>query len=64
MVAFIYGYATQDVYNTLYVGLAGTALALLIVVPPWPFYNQHPASWLPSSKVGGISIEVDGKKVS
>ena len=64
MIAFVAGYVTENIYNTLYVSLAGAALALLIVVPPWPFYNQYPASWLPSHTIGGVSIEVDGKKVS
>jgi len=62
--SFVAGYVTENIYNSLYVSLAGTVLALLIVVPPWPFYNQHPASWLPSHAIGSVSIEVDGKKVS
>jgi len=64
VISFVAGYVTENIYNSLYVGLAGSALALLIVVPPWPFYNQHPASWLPPHGAGGVSIEVDGKKVS
>ncbi|KAI6812701.1 hypothetical protein KC367_g6619 [Hortaea werneckii] len=68
VVAFFAGYFTQNIYNTLYTGLGGTALTFLLVVPPWPFYNQHPQPWLPP-KTGrqawqGVSIEVDGKKVS
>jgi len=62
--AFFAGYVTQNVYNSVYVGLAGTVLVLLVVIPPWPFYNQHPSSWLPSSKVAGVGIQVDGKKIS
>merc|ERR1711939_723385 len=66
--AFLSGYFTQNIYNTLYTGLGGTALTFLLVVPPWPFYNQHPQPWLPP-KTGrqawqGVSIEVNGKKVS
>ncbi|KAF2404343.1 microsomal signal peptidase 12 kDa subunit [Trichodelitschia bisporula] len=65
VVAFIYGYATENVYNCLYAGLAGTALTFLVVVPPWPFFNKHPVTWLPSNKLsGGVSIQVDGKKVT
>ncbi|GAB1743169.1 hypothetical protein NU219Hw_g9025t1 [Hortaea werneckii] len=68
VVAFLAGYFTQNIYNTLYTGLGGTALTFLLVVPPWPFYNQHPQPWLPP-RTGrqawqGVSIEVDGKKVS
>ncbi|TKA28996.1 hypothetical protein B0A50_03408 [Salinomyces thailandicus] len=68
VIAFLAGYLTQNIYNTLYIGLGGTALTFLIVVPPWPFFNQHPQPWLPSKSSGqawqGISIEVDGKQVS
>ncbi|KAK3113123.1 hypothetical protein LTR53_009887 [Teratosphaeriaceae sp. CCFEE 6253] len=67
-IAFFVGFATQDIYQTLYFGLGGTALTFLVVVPPWPFFNQHPLKWLPSKTgrgagLDGISIEVDGKKV-
>ena len=67
--AFLVGFITQNIYQTLYIGLGGTALTFLIVVPPWPFFNQQPQPWLPP-KTGrgaltqGISVEVDGKKIS
>ena len=65
LLAFIIGFVQQNVYVTLWVGLAGTALAFLIVVPPWPFYNQSPERWLPGkSGMAGIGIEVDGKKIN
>lgn len=68
VIAFLVGFVTQNIYQTLYIGLGGTALTFLVVVPPWPFYNQHPQPWLPSrtgrSALDGVSIEVDGKKVS
>ncbi|KAF2170901.1 hypothetical protein M409DRAFT_63931 [Zasmidium cellare ATCC 36951] len=67
-IAFLVGFATQNIYQTLYIGLGGTALTFLIVVPPWPFFNKHPQPFLPArttnSALQGISIEVDGKKVS
>jgi signal peptidase complex subunit 1 len=54
----------QDIRLSLYIGLAGTALTFLVVVPPWPFYNKNPEGWLPShNAVQGISIDVDGQKV-
>ncbi|CAK3934358.1 signal peptidase complex subunit 1 [Lecanosticta acicola] len=66
-IAFLVGYVAQDIYLTLYIGLGGTALAFLVVVPQWPFYNKHPAPFLsPRNAQGaitGISIEVDGKRV-
>jgi len=49
-VAFLVGYFTQDIKLALYVGLGGTLLTFLFVVPPWPYFNQHPVKWLP---VGG-----------
>lgn len=31
---------------TVYVGLSGTAMAFLVVVPPWPVYKRNPLSWV------------------
>ncbi|KAF2720572.1 SPC12-domain-containing protein [Polychaeton citri CBS 116435] len=69
VLAFLAGFATQDIYNTLYIGLAGTALTFLVAIPPWPVYNQNPLPFLPSRTgrmdgLQGINIEVDGKRVS
>lgn len=65
IVAFLIGFAQQNIYVTLWVGLAGAALAFLVVVPPYPFYNRSPERWLPGkSSMAGIGIEVDGKKVN
>jgi hypothetical protein len=46
------------------------------VVPQWPFYNKKPENWLPARvpkaggtgavrnvDLGGVQIEVDGKRV-
>ncbi|KAH8725236.1 microsomal signal peptidase 12 kDa subunit-domain-containing protein [Phaeosphaeriaceae sp. PMI808] len=64
IIAFFVGYFTQDIRLSLYVGLAGTALTFLLVVPPWPFYNKNPEDWLPArSAASNISINVDGQKV-
>ncbi|KAK0291732.1 hypothetical protein LTR91_010438 [Friedmanniomyces endolithicus] len=73
-IAFLVGFSTQNIYQTLYIGLGGTALTFLAVVPPWPFYNQHPLPWLQARDTGrvalgtlgleGISVEVDGQRVS
>ncbi|KAF2727717.1 microsomal signal peptidase 12 kDa subunit [Polyplosphaeria fusca] len=64
IVAFFVGFMTQDIKLSLYIGLAGTALTFLAVVPPWPFYNKNPEGWLPPhSAISGIQIEVDGKQV-
>lgn len=67
--AFIVGFFTQDIYQILYIGLGGTALTFLVVVPPWPFFNQSPQSWLPpkagrGSWAQGITVDMDDKKGS
>ena len=55
----------QDIKLALYIGLAGTAVTFLAVVPPWPLYNKNPEPWLPPhiGSVSGMQIDVDGKKV-
>ncbi|KAK7966531.1 uncharacterized protein PG986_000808 [Apiospora aurea] len=49
-IAFFVGYFMQDIALALKVGLAGTVVTFLVVIPPWPFFNKHPVKWLP---VGG-----------
>ncbi|KAF0316288.1 Signal peptidase complex subunit 1 [Colletotrichum sp. SAR11_59] len=50
--AFLVGFFLQDIKLAVYIGLAGTALTFLLVVPPWPFYKQHPVKWLESDGTG------------
>jgi len=73
VIALIVGFTAQDIYKTLYVGLSGTVLTFILVVPQWPFYNRKPEPWLPARvqkasaarpvDLGGVQIEVDGKRV-
>jgi signal peptidase complex subunit 1 len=73
VIAVIVGFSAQDIYKTLYVGLSGTVLTFILVVPQWPFYNRKPEPWLPARvqkassarpvDLGGVQIEVDGKRV-
>jgi len=73
IIAVIIGFTAQDIYKTLYVGLSGTVLTFILVVPQWPFYNRKPEQWLPPRvqkasasrpvDLGGVQIEVDGKRV-
>ena len=65
IVAFLVGYSQENVYYTLWVGLLGTFVTFLMVVPPWPAWNEDPETWLRSTKdAGGVAISVDGKKVN
>ncbi|KAL8706760.1 MAG: hypothetical protein Q9225_007916 [Loekoesia sp. 1 TL-2023] len=65
LLAFIIGFAQQNIWVTLWIGLGGTALTFLVVVPPYPIYNENPEKWLPAnSGIAGAGIEVDGKKIS
>ncbi|BDD61976.1 hypothetical protein MPDQ_005079 [Monascus purpureus] len=61
-VAFVAGYIYQDIHLTLWLGLVGTILTALIVIPPWPIYNRNPEKWLTpgTGKIGGAGILVDG----
>ncbi|KAJ4353699.1 uncharacterized protein N0V89_005429 [Didymosphaeria variabile] len=63
--AFFIGFMAQDITLTLWIGLAGTVVTFLAVVPPWPFYNKNPEGWLPPHvATSGIqNIDVDGQKV-
>ncbi|KAI1495679.1 microsomal signal peptidase 12kDa subunit [Biscogniauxia marginata] len=49
-ISFLVGFFLQDIALALKIGLAGTALTFLLIVPPWPFFKRHPVQWLP---VGG-----------
>jgi len=64
-IAFIIGYFLQDIKLALQIGLGGTVLVALVVVPPWPFYNKNPVKWLPvaGSGLGSHGIVVDGEVV-
>lgn len=47
--SFVVGFFLQDIKLAVYLGLAGTAVTFLVVVPPWPFFNRHPVKWLQRS---------------
>ncbi|KAI9672103.1 MAG: hypothetical protein M1831_001916 [Alyxoria varia] len=63
LVAFLAGYFTQNLQHTLWIGVGGTAVVFLVIVPPWPMYNRKPATWLPArGNLSGINISMDGQK--
>jgi len=59
--AFIIGFLLQDIALALKVGLGGTALAFLIIVPPWPFFNKNPVTWLPVG--GGAAVATSQQNI-
>lgn len=46
----IYGWIVQSLEWAVYGWLAGLALAMILCVPPWPWYRRHPIEWLPSKE--------------
>lgn len=48
VIALVVGFVRGDIHLTIWIGLGGTVLAMLAVVPPWPVYNQHPQPWVGS----------------
>lgn len=67
MVASLVGYIYQDIHLTVWIGLAGTIVTALAVVPPWPMYNKNPEKWLvprTGKAAGAGGVVVDGIKVS
>lgn len=49
-IAFVVGFVLQDIKLALYIGLAGTALTFVAIVPPWPFFKRNPVKWLPTAQ--------------
>ncbi|WFD37373.1 uncharacterized protein MJAP1_000317 [Malassezia japonica] len=49
ILAFIVGYACDNLALTMYTFGAFFALSLLVCVPPWPMYNRCHVQWLPST---------------
>ncbi|KAF0692720.1 Aste57867_16231 [Aphanomyces stellatus] len=48
--AWIYGWTQDDFTYPLYACGGATALATLVVLPNWPFFNRNPVQWRPSLK--------------
>lgn len=64
------GLFLQDIKLALYIGLFGTALTFVAIVPSWPFFKRNPVKWLSAADchhpnlVVGQNIVVDGKVVT
>ncbi|KDQ10899.1 hypothetical protein BOTBODRAFT_115236, partial [Botryobasidium botryosum FD-172 SS1] len=48
VIAFIVGFAFQSLRLSFSILGAAVLLLCLLVLPPWPYLNQHPVPWLPS----------------
>jgi signal peptidase complex subunit 1 len=47
-IGWVIGYFHQDFSYVFYPWLSGVAIATVLCVPDWPFYNRHPIKWLDS----------------
>merc|ERR1711957_1119204 len=47
-VGWIYGYFLQDFTYVFYSWGVGVAISIVLCVPDWSIYNQHPVQWLKS----------------
>ncbi|KAH7920345.1 microsomal signal peptidase 12 kDa subunit [Leucogyrophana mollusca] len=47
VIAFILGFAMRSLSVTFTIFGVSTLAVCLLVLPPWPIYNQHPVKWLP-----------------
>ncbi|KAI0084546.1 microsomal signal peptidase [Irpex rosettiformis] len=45
-ISFLVGFVLQSLKATFVLFGIGTTVVLLITVPPWPLFNQHPIKWL------------------
>lgn len=45
-IAFVVGYISQDIKLALRIGLGGSFLTFIGIVPPWPAFQKHPVKWL------------------
>ncbi|KAG7085502.1 hypothetical protein E1B28_003064 [Marasmius oreades] len=48
VISFVAGFASQNIRVTFgFLGIS-TLLLFAVVIPPWPMFNKHPVTWLPS----------------
>ncbi|XP_012279183.1 signal peptidase complex subunit 1 [Orussus abietinus] len=52
VVGFIWGYIIEEFSQTIYILAAGSVLAAILTLPPWPMYRRKPLEWQkPQSEV-------------
>ena len=52
VVAFLVGYLAGSFRAMMLTFGAGVVLAIVIAVPDWPYFNQHPQRWLSVGQAG------------
>ncbi|CAJ0578304.1 unnamed protein product, partial [Mesorhabditis spiculigera] len=45
IIGFIVGYYTQQLSHSVYIVFIGSAIASLVVLPPWPCFRKQPLPW-------------------
>ncbi|TFK27273.1 microsomal signal peptidase 12 kDa subunit [Coprinopsis marcescibilis] len=49
VVSFIAGFAAQNLRVTFGLYAVIVLILAVVVLPPWPMFNQHPVKWLPAA---------------
>ena len=56
VVAFVAGWTSGEFRNTIFIYGAGVAVALILTVPNWPWFNWHPLKWQPVQQSGESAL--------
>ncbi|KAG8216037.1 microsomal signal peptidase 12 kDa subunit [Butyriboletus roseoflavus] len=48
ILSFVLGFALQSLRVSMGAFALSTVALALVVLPPWPVYNQHPVKWQPA----------------
>ncbi|PWN21017.1 SPC12-domain-containing protein [Microstroma glucosiphilum] len=48
LLSLLLGFAFDSLSVTMYLYGVIVLVACALVIPPWPFYNQHKTQWLPN----------------
>jgi len=51
VLAFLLGFALQNLLVTCGVFAVGLLITALVVIPSWPMYNSHPVNWLSTTDI-------------
>ncbi|KAK3271264.1 hypothetical protein CYMTET_20376 [Cymbomonas tetramitiformis] len=62
LISFLSGYILGSYRLMMMLYGAGVALAFVISVPDWPYFNQHPLTWLPASSRPATPDPVKSKR--